>query len=60
MRKRTYKAFYISTSMYGGLIIVILGLRHGELAGIKWSDIDENGILAHPAVHKQAGRNQRQ
>lgn len=42
------------------LIIVILGLRHGELAGIKWSDIDENGILAHPAVHKQAGRNQRQ
>ncbi len=35
------RAFYI----HAWRLIVILGLRRGELAGIKQEDIDENGIL---------------
>lgn len=40
-RGKRRKAFYI----HAWRLIVILGLRRGELAGIKHSDIDENGIL---------------
>lgn len=41
VRKLTYKAFYI----HAWRLIVILGLRRGELAGIKCSDIDKNNVL---------------
>lgn len=41
LRGKEEKAFYI----HAWRLIVILGLRRGELAGIKWSDIDDNGVL---------------
>ncbi len=41
VRNKAHKAFYI----HAWRLIVILGLRRGELAGIKCSDIDENNVL---------------
>lgn len=40
-RGNARKAFYI----HAWRLIVILGLRRGELAGIQWNDIDGDGIL---------------
>lgn len=41
VRGKERQAFYI----HSWRLIVILGLRRGELAGIKWADIDDNGVL---------------